>query len=31
MDRKALLQLRVLRLGFIQDGNVSVGVFPDSK
>jgi integrase len=26
-----LLQLRVLRLGFLQDGNVGVGVFPEGK
>ena len=27
---QGLLQLRVLRLGFLQDGNVGVGVFPES-
>jgi hypothetical protein len=27
----ALLQLRVLRLGFLQDGNVGVGVFPEAQ
>src|SRR5262249_16256999 len=26
-----LLQLRVLRLGFLQDGNVRVGVFPKGE
>jgi hypothetical protein len=26
-----LLQLRVLRLGYLQDGDVGVGVFPESK
>jgi hypothetical protein len=26
-----LLQLRVLRLGLLQDGNVGVGVFPEGK
>ena len=26
-----LLQLRVLRLGFLQDGDVGVGVFPESE
>src|ERR1700676_814827 len=26
-----LLQLRVLRLGFLQDGNVGVGVFPEGE
>ena len=26
-----LLQLRVLRLGFLQDGDVGVGVFPEAK
>jgi hypothetical protein len=26
-----LLQLRVLRLGFFQDGNVGVGVFPEGE
>jgi hypothetical protein len=25
------LQLRVLRLGLLQDGNVGIGVFPDSE
>ena len=25
-----LLQLRVLRLGFLQDGDVGVGVFPEA-
>ena len=25
-----LLQLRILRLGFFQDGDVGVGVFPES-
>ena len=28
---RRLLQLRVLRLGFLQDGDVGVGVFPESK
>ena len=28
---KRLLQLRVLRLGFLQDGNVVVGVFPEDE
>ena len=28
---KVLLQLRVLRLGFFQDGDVGVGVFPESE
>jgi hypothetical protein len=27
---KSSLQLRVLRLGLIQDGNVGVGVFPEA-
>ena len=26
-----LLQLRVLRLGFLQNGNVGVGVFPEGE
>ena len=26
-----LLQLRVLRLGLLQDGNVGVGVFPEGE
>ena len=26
-----LLQLLVLRLGFLQDGDVGVGVFPEGK
>jgi hypothetical protein len=26
-----LLQLRVLRLGLLQDGNVRVGVFPEGE
>ncbi len=26
-----LLRLRVLRLGFLQDGNIGVGVFPEGK
>ena len=26
-----LLQFRVLRLGFFQDGNVGIGVFPERK
>jgi hypothetical protein len=26
-----LLQFRVLRLGFFQDGNVGVGVFPECE
>jgi hypothetical protein len=26
-----LLQLRVFRLGMLQDGNVGIGVFPESK
>src|SRR5271169_3943354 len=29
--RYALLQLRVLRFGLLQDGDVGVGVFPESK
>jgi hypothetical protein len=29
--RKPLLQLLVLRLGFLQDGDVAVGVFPESE
>ena len=31
MDRKALLQLRVLRFGLLQDGDVGVGVFPERE
>jgi hypothetical protein len=27
----SLLQLRVLRLGFLQDGDVGIGVFPESE
>jgi hypothetical protein len=27
----ALIQLRVLRLGLLQDGNVWIGVFPERK
>ena len=27
----SLLQLRVLRLGFLQDGDVGVGVFPEGE
>ena len=27
----SLLQLRVLRLGLVQDGDVGVGVFPEVK
>jgi hypothetical protein len=27
----ALLQLRVLRLGLLQDGNIGVGVFPQGE
>ena len=26
-----LLQLRVLRLGFLQDGNIRIGVFPQGE
>ena len=26
-----LLQPRVLRLGFLEDGNVGIGVFPESE
>ena len=29
--RRALLQLRVLRLGFFQDGDIGVGVFPERE
>jgi hypothetical protein len=29
--QSALLQLRVLPLGFFQDGNVGVGVFPQRE
>src|SRR5580693_1455968 len=29
--RSSLLQLRVLRLGFLQDGDVGVGVFPERE
>ena len=29
--RVALLQLSVLRLGFLQDGDVGVGVFPERE
>jgi hypothetical protein len=29
-SQEASLQLRVLRLGFFQDGDVGVGVFPES-
>ena len=28
---RASLQLRVLRLGFLQDGDVGVGVFPEGE
>ena len=28
---KPLLQLRILRFGFFQDGNVGVGVFPEDE
>src|SRR5271170_4293729 len=28
---RALLQLRILRLGLLQDGNVRVGVFPEGE
>ena|SRR5437667_12638587 len=28
---KRLLQLRVLRLGFLQDGDVGVGIFPERE
>ena len=31
MGRKALLQLRILRLGLLQDGDVGVGVFPERE
>jgi len=31
MGRKALLQLRVLRLGLLQDGDVGVSVFPERE
>ena len=31
MRSSALLQLRVLRLGFVQDGDVRVGVFPEGE
>src|SRR5690349_13249343 len=30
-ERKPLLQLRVLRLGFSQDGDVRVGIFPEGE
>ena len=30
-ERKPLLQLRVLRLGLLQDGDVGVGVFPEGE
>jgi hypothetical protein len=30
-SQKVSLQLRVLRLGFLQDGYVGVGVFPESE
>ena len=30
-DYGRLPQLRVLRLGFLQDGDVGVGVFPESE
>src|SRR6202022_1791480 len=29
--RRRLLQLRILRLGFLQDGDVGVGVFPERE
>src|SRR6202158_5620555 len=29
--QKRLLQLRVLRFGFLQDGDVGVGVFPEGE
>ena len=28
---RTALQLRVLRLGFLKDGDIGVGVFPESK
>jgi hypothetical protein len=31
VSRLSLLQLRVLRLGFLQDGDVGVGVFPEGE
>src|SRR5712692_4178685 len=30
-ERNGLLQLRVLRLGLLQDGDVGVGVFPEGE
>jgi hypothetical protein len=30
-DKRKLLQLRVLRLGLLQDGDVGVGVFPEGE
>ena len=30
-SQKILLQLGVLRLGFLQDGDVGVGVFPEGE
>ena len=30
-DLSALLQLRVLRIGFLQDGDVGVGAFPERE
>jgi hypothetical protein len=31
VSEKISLQLRVLRLGFLQDGDVGVGVFPEGE
>jgi hypothetical protein len=31
VNNDLLLQLRVLRLGLLQDGDVGVGVFPESE
>jgi hypothetical protein len=30
-DTGQLLKLRVLRLGFLKDGDVGIGVFPEGK
>jgi hypothetical protein len=29
--RRVSLQLHILRLGFLQDGNITVGVFPEGE
>jgi len=31
LQERALLELSVLRLGFLQDGNVGIGVFPEGE